>query len=72
MLSRLRNGNAARPLASARFFASHRLSCASFQLFKSSTDVGVPILVPVINENELVHDNTGLTINNGAFMVYER
>jgi hypothetical protein len=40
-------------------------------LYKTINDLGVPIVVPVISESELEHDNLGLTINNGAFMVYE-
>ena len=34
-------------------------------------DLGVPIVVPIVNEAELDHDCAGATINNGAFMVYE-
>jgi hypothetical protein len=33
--------------------------------------VGVTVMLPCINENHLMHDITGITINNGSFMVYE-
>ena len=47
------------------------LWCHILKLVISSNEVGVPILVPAINENELARDNLGLTFNNGAFMFYE-
>jgi hypothetical protein len=33
--------------------------------------VGVTVMLQCINENSLLHDITGITINNGSFMVYE-
>ncbi len=41
-------------------------------LLKKANDIGAPIIATHINEHELVHDETGITVNNGAFMVYER
>lgn len=41
-------------------------------LYKTLNNVGIPIVVPMVNENELEHDYLGSTTNNGAFMVYER
>ena len=40
-------------------------------LYKSTGEIGVPIVLPVIKENELEHDYLGETFNNGAFMVFE-
>lgn len=40
-------------------------------LYKSTDEIGVPIVLPIVKENELEHDYFGETFNNGAFMVYE-
>ena len=39
---------------------------------EKSNKYGLPTVVPVIPESELDHDSFGLTVNNGAFMVFER
>ena len=35
-------------------------------------NIGLPIIATHINEDQLLHDDSGITFNNGAFMVYER
>ena len=43
-------------------------------LYKSANgneELGVPVMLPIVNEVDLVHDSHGVTINNGSFMVYE-
>ncbi|RNA36088.1 inactive serine threonine- kinase TEX14 isoform X3 [Brachionus plicatilis] len=40
-------------------------------LYKSTGEIGMPIFLPAIKENDLEHDYGGETFNNGAFMVYE-
>jgi hypothetical protein len=41
------------------------------KLYKSINEIGVPVVLPAINEAHLTHDETGPMLNNGAFMVYE-
>ena len=53
-------------------FVSRRVLFFCFKLLKKAHDIGTPIIATHINEDELVHDETGITTNNGAFMVYER
>lgn len=40
-------------------------------LYKSVNEIGVPVVLPAVNESQLVHDEMGPTLANGAFMVYE-
>jgi len=42
------------------------------KLMKKNYGIGVPIIATYIDEDQLNHDNSGITFNNGAFMVYER
>lgn len=54
-------------------FAVNSVSAGFGPLFKSkgNEELGVPVMLPIVNEMDLVHDSHGVTINNGSFMVYE-